>query len=346
MNVVRNMAFRSRLCFALFLLLCAYGDPARGMVATSAGNWIDSSPHKSLYVSVNGVRLNYLDWGGDGPPLILIHGLGDNPHSFDDLARALSPRFRVIAYARRGHGKSEAPSSGYDLATLTEDLKQLLDRLGITQADLLGWCMGGNEITEFAARYPHRVTKLVYLDSGYDWSNPAFVQHLVSYLRGTRPAGPDRASLDAYRAWYRTSWLGQVDWTNGLEAYLRDATRIVYDGGVRSVPGGFMYGTLIRSISSSPRRYLDVHAPALALYATAFLPLGTNPAQAERARTFNAFMTGFQSANRHRLEVELSNVTVRQIGGVTHRSIGVTNIAALADTIQNFLLAGPQHQDQ
>jgi pimeloyl-ACP methyl ester carboxylesterase len=332
------MASLSRFCFAAFLLLCVNGQ-GPGRAAASEPAWTDASPHQSLYVAVNGVRLNYLDWGGDGPPLVLIHGLGDNPHIFDELARALSPRFRIVAYARRGHGKSETPAGGYDLATLTEDLKQLMDRLGMGEANLLGWSMGGNEITEFAARYPDRVTKLVYLESGYDWSNPAFVKHLVAYLRGTRPAASDRASLDAYRAWYRTHWLGNAEWTSGLESYLRDATRLVDDRSVRGVPSGSMYRPLIRSVASSPRNYREVRAPALALYATSFLPLSDRPSQAERARAFNAFMSSFRSASQQRLENELSSVTVRRIEGATHRSIGVTNIAALAETIQDFLLS-------
>src|ERR1700730_16949736 len=70
-----------------------------------AASWSDTSPHKSGFVTANGVRLNYLDWGGSGPALILVHGLGDNPHHFDDLALAFTDRFRVVAYARRGHGQ-------------------------------------------------------------------------------------------------------------------------------------------------------------------------------------------------------------------------------------------------
>jgi pimeloyl-ACP methyl ester carboxylesterase len=345
MNVVRDMALRSRSCFALLLLLLSSGGPSSIGASASEARWIDLSPHQSLYATVNGVRLNYLDWGGDGPPLVLIHGLGDNPHVFDDLARALSPKFRVIAYARRGHGRSEAPSRGYDLETLTEDLRQLLDHLGIAETNLLGWSMGGNEITELAARHPDYVTKLVYLDAGYDWSNPAFVHHLVAHLRATRPRASDRASLDHYRAWYRTHWLGNAEWTNGLEAYLRDATRVVSDGRVRGVPSGAMYLPLIRSSAASPRRYLEVRAPALAIYAASFLPLGNDSSQAERAGAFNAFMSDFRSANRQRLEAELSSVTVRHIDGTTHRSIGVTNVAALASTIEDFLLVN-RHQDQ
>jgi alpha-beta hydrolase superfamily lysophospholipase len=75
-----------------------------------AETWSDFSPHKSGFVTVNGVRLNYLDWGGSGPTLILLHGFGDNPHLYDDFAPAFTDRFRVIAYARRAEGDSEANS--------------------------------------------------------------------------------------------------------------------------------------------------------------------------------------------------------------------------------------------
>ena len=63
---------------------------------------MDTSPHTEHVVEVNGVKLEYLDWGGPGEVLILLHGSGDNPHVFDDLAPAFMDRFHVIAYARRG----------------------------------------------------------------------------------------------------------------------------------------------------------------------------------------------------------------------------------------------------
>src|SRR6187402_1326979 len=52
------------------------------------------------------VKLHYLDWGGSGEPLILIHGLGDSPYLFNEIADTLSNHFRVIAYSKRGHCKS------------------------------------------------------------------------------------------------------------------------------------------------------------------------------------------------------------------------------------------------
>src|SRR6185436_18715655 len=105
------------------------------------------------FVETNGVRLQYLDWGGTGPALILIHGLGDDPHAYMDLAPAFADRFHVIAYASRGSGSSDAHGP-YDTATLTEDLRGLMDALGIVRADLAGSSAGGNEVTAMAARYP------------------------------------------------------------------------------------------------------------------------------------------------------------------------------------------------
>src|SRR5262245_52915683 len=147
-----------RACVPIVLLvgtlLACHQPEAHRSGASPTDEWHDPSPHRSEYVTVNGVRLNYLDWGGTGPVLVLIHGLTDSPHVFDDLATGIRDRFHIIAYARRGHGSSGAPTGPYDSATLVEDLHQLLDQMRIPRASLLGWSMGGNEITEFAGQYP------------------------------------------------------------------------------------------------------------------------------------------------------------------------------------------------
>ena len=75
----------------------------------------DISPHRSEFISLHGVRLHYLDWGGAGPVLLFLHGLGNNAHTFDDLA----PRGRALT--RRGSGQSDQPSSRDDIDTLTAD---------------------------------------------------------------------------------------------------------------------------------------------------------------------------------------------------------------------------------
>src|SRR5262245_46379914 len=127
--------------------------------------------------------------------------------------------------------------------------------------------MGGNEITEFAGRYPARVEGLVYLEAGYDWSDSKF----RSGLRSLSAATSALASLDGYRTWYRQTWFGDTPWTPGLEAYLRDITQVQPDGRVQPVPSGPVLEALSASNASSPRDYRRVRAPALALYATSFL---------------------------------------------------------------------------
>ena len=96
--------------------------------------------HKSGFVCANGIRLHYLDWGGLGPVLILIHGGLDNAHIFDDLAPTFTDHFRVIAYDLRGHGHPD-PKGPFDTTTRTEDLRGLMDSLGIAKAHLTGWSL-------------------------------------------------------------------------------------------------------------------------------------------------------------------------------------------------------------
>src|SRR5215470_14113293 len=128
----------------------------------------EPEPVSGFMTSADGTHINYLDWGGQRPAIVMIHGLGDDPHVFDCIARDLHNRFHVVAYARRGHGKSDAPlDRSYDLPTYVADMLSVFDGLHIEHASLIGWSMGGNEITAFAGAYPSRVDKLIYLEAGY-----------------------------------------------------------------------------------------------------------------------------------------------------------------------------------
>jgi pimeloyl-ACP methyl ester carboxylesterase len=317
------------------------GDVAGEQTADSAPRTFnDLSPHKSLYVHVNGVRINYLDWGGTGHPLILIHGIGDNAHIFDDLAYLLRDQFHVFAYSRRGHGHSDAPQNGpYDLPTLVMDLKQFMDSQKIERAHLLGWSMGGNEITKFAGDYPQRVNKLLYLDSAYDWSDQPFLKTFGEILATNAPDESVLSSLEAYRDWYRPFWFGDISWTSGLESYLRDAVRISSSGRVQPIPTEKIFEPLFASLAQPPRNYSKVLAPALALYAPVFFPVEQE--NASRAKQINDWeqrvMVPFRRASKNRVQRELKAVTVKEIPGTCHMSIGVYKTDLLAETIRQFL---------
>jgi non-heme chloroperoxidase len=120
---------------------------------------------ESDFVHVNGIRLHYLDWGGSGPTLIFLTGMGCSAYIFNRFAPRFTDKFRVLALTRRGQGDSDYPETGYDADTLTEDIRQFMDHLKVEKAILAGHSLAGVELTHFAATYPARVEKLIYLDA-------------------------------------------------------------------------------------------------------------------------------------------------------------------------------------
>src|ERR1700676_3567497 len=76
--------------------------------------WHDPSPHKVRFVTVDeNVKLEVLDWGGSGRPLVLLSGSGNNGHVFDEFAPKLISQYHVYAITRRGFGESSHPEAGY-----------------------------------------------------------------------------------------------------------------------------------------------------------------------------------------------------------------------------------------
>jgi 3-oxoadipate enol-lactonase len=95
---------------------------------------------------------------GTGPPVVLLHGGGLDLSMWDPQMELLSRSFRVIRYDARGHGRSTAPRGSFSPG---EDLRMLLDHLGIERASLVGLSMGAGVAFDFARTYPQRVEKLV-----------------------------------------------------------------------------------------------------------------------------------------------------------------------------------------
>lgn len=149
-------------CLAIVLI-------ALSCLGARAAEWKDPSKHTVRLVDVEpGVRLEVLDWGGSGEPVLLLAGHGDTGHIFDDFAPLLTPRSRVIAITRRGFGASSQPENGYDLKTLVYDIAQVTDVLKLPRSHLMGHSIAGDEMTRFALTYPEKVDRLIYLDAAYD----------------------------------------------------------------------------------------------------------------------------------------------------------------------------------
>src|SRR5436309_464765 len=115
----------------------------------------DTSGHKVSFVTVEpGVRLEVLDWGGTGQTLVLLTGVGDNAHVFDQFAYQFTDRFHVIGITRRGFGRSSQPAHGYDLDTRARDDITVLDKLNIREAVFVRHSVSGTELNKIGAVYP------------------------------------------------------------------------------------------------------------------------------------------------------------------------------------------------
>ena len=229
---------------------------------TIPGGWIDKSSHETKFLTANRVKFHYLDWGGKGDTLLFLHGLGDTAHIFDDLAPKFVNQFRVLGLTRRGHGQSEKPETGYDTATLVEDIRQFLDALQIERVILVGHSLAGDELTRFAGERPDRVIKLVYLDAAHDRAAlPDLMKQLPPELS---PAKVDMESLDSFRRWVsRMSF-----WSEAWEANLREMMIVSADGKIlREAKTGRASRLLMEGTQNSHPDYRRIKSPALSIAA-------------------------------------------------------------------------------
>ena len=98
---------------------------------------------------------------GQGEPLILLHGNGENHEYFRNQTEYFSKSYRVIALDTRGHGKSPRGDEPFTIRQFAEDLREFMDEKKIEKAILLGFSDGGNIALIFALRYPQRVSRLI-----------------------------------------------------------------------------------------------------------------------------------------------------------------------------------------
>ena len=121
---------------------------------------------RDRFVTVNGLRLRYRDWGGAGAPFLALHGMAAHAHWWDFVARRIAARVRVIALDLRGHGRSAWPSPpAYSTRDFTGDVLGVIERLDLRDVTLAGHSLGGHIAAAFAAWHPDRLARLVVLDT-------------------------------------------------------------------------------------------------------------------------------------------------------------------------------------
>ncbi len=109
-------------------------------------------------------HLHVDDYGGNGRPVVLIHGWPLSGESWSQQVPALEAAgYRVITYDRRGFGRSDKPKTGYSYDTLAEDLSVIIDKLDLHDVTLVGFSMGGGEVARYIAKYgSERIHSVVF----------------------------------------------------------------------------------------------------------------------------------------------------------------------------------------
>ncbi|CAM3992832.1 alpha/beta fold hydrolase [Corallococcus sp. ZKHCc1 1396] len=151
----------SWLVFSLSLLCACSTTPS----VPPGGDGTDPLHQVRRVQVAEGVELEVLDYGGKGPALVFLPGLGSTAHVYDVLAPEFTATHHVYAFTRRGFGASSWPTTGYDSATLGHDVLVALDGLGLAKATLAGHSLAGDELNWLGIHHPERVEALIFLDA-------------------------------------------------------------------------------------------------------------------------------------------------------------------------------------
>ncbi|MFK3795780.1 MULTISPECIES: alpha/beta fold hydrolase [unclassified Pseudomonas] len=138
---------------------------------------------------------------GQGHPVVLIHGVGLNKEMWGGQIVGLAPHYRVIAYDMLGHGDSPRPDPETGLPGYAEQLRELLEHLGLPSATVIGFSMGGLVARAFALHFPQHLAGLVILNSVF---NRSAEQRAGVIARTSQAAehGPDANAAEALSRWF------------------------------------------------------------------------------------------------------------------------------------------------
>jgi pimeloyl-ACP methyl ester carboxylesterase len=259
----------------------------------------DPSPHGVRFVAVDGnVRLEVLDWGGAGRPVILLAGGGNTAHVFDEFAPKLTTYGHVYGITRRGFGASGFSVPAHPVERLRDDVLAVIDALHIDRAVLVGHSIAGAELSAVASSAPDRVAGLVYLEAAYPYAfnngaGPTMEEFQQG--RGPRPPTPAASNLASFRSLQQ--WDAEVYGVRRPEAEFRQTWDSGSDGRPtkpRAFPGAQMF----MAIMTSGRRYAVIPVPALVIFAIPHLEeswINKSPDPAVRQAS-QAYLTAVDAA--------------------------------------------------
>ena len=274
------------------------------------------------WATVRDLRMRYLDWGGEGAPVLALHGLASSAHWYDIVAPLLKDRFRIIAPDQRGHGQTTQANEGYGWHSVASDAVGLLDELEIEKAIVFGHSWGGNVAVGLAAHYPERVSALVMIDGGF--FSPQMLPGATWEAFSQRLSPRD---VSGTRAEFLSRMSGQlaVCWNAEIE---RIVQTMVYeqDGQIYDILRPENQAQVIRAMWDDPASELwpKIECPAL------IVPAGPS---SERANT------DFARTRKRMVELAAAGIPNSRVHWVadTIHDIGYHRPGELAEVILEFV---------
>ncbi len=225
------------------------------------------------------VKLEVLDWGGSGRPVVLLAGNGQTAHSFDEFAPLLARSYHVYGITRRGFGASSKPATGYRTDRRADDVLAIVDSLKLTKPVIAGHSLAGEELSSIGSRHPDRVAGLIYLDpssaSYDDGTSGDFivdVAEVKNHLDALRAAGASgkAALMDSVLTVLRRTDLPALE---SALARMQDTLRFlppVLGYPLMPPPTSGIAG----AIDDGRQRYRTIQGPLLAIFQAPQSPAG------------------------------------------------------------------------
>jgi len=244
------------------------------------------------------VKLEVLDWGGTGRPLVLLAGMGDTAHAFDGFARKLAAKYHVYGITRRGFGASSRPefvTANYSATRLGEDVVAVMAALKLERPVVAGHSFAGEELSYLGAHHAELVAGLIYLDAGYAYAlyDEANGQIMLDAIRlqGMLPQiVPGRIPADAPKS--LNEILAQMKVVEKeITEYLSQLPPTPAAAEPRPDPPPYLY-----ALFSGQESFRTIDAPALVIFA---VPHDFGPSD--------------HSAAREQMEAKDLRVTERQV---------------------------------
>jgi pimeloyl-ACP methyl ester carboxylesterase len=291
------------------------------------------------------LKLEVLDWGGSGKPIVLLAGGGDTAHVFDDFAPKLRSltHHHVYALTRRGFGASGYEPTNDPADRLGQDVLTAIESLKLKRPILAGHSIAGAEMSWIANNYPDRVDALIYLEAGYSYAfddgQGASVMDMMK-LQAPQPPPPgpiDLASFPALDSYYE-----RVNGFRFPEAELRQQRQLTSTGKVgkdRDFPGGTMLMTLI----THPQRYSHVPVPALFIFASphglgTWVDNNTDPTVRAAAKAYSMTLSTLTEKQQNAVKNGIPTAHVVTISTANH-FVYLSNEGVVLNEMRAFISA-------